>query len=131
MKFYQNMPYMYILKVKKFWVCAYLRLDSIKENIEGDANLHPPPPPVIGLRQSTTRICKGPVIERKSALEVNDSTLGRGNIRITWLKSLNRVCHIKSPTTLIAYWSLSSNDINISMRKTNYSCHCVSINRHF
>ena len=30
-------------------MCAYLRLDSIKENIEGDANLHHPPP-VIGLR---------------------------------------------------------------------------------
>ena len=29
-------------------MCAYLRLDSIKENIEGDANLHHPP--VIGLR---------------------------------------------------------------------------------
>ena len=37
------MPYMYTLKVKKFLVCAYLRLDSIKENIEGDANLHHPP----------------------------------------------------------------------------------------
>ena len=24
-------------------MCAYLRLDSIKENIEGDANLHQPP----------------------------------------------------------------------------------------
>ena len=24
-------------------MCAYLRLDSIKENIEGDANLHHPP----------------------------------------------------------------------------------------
>ena len=34
---------MYILKAKKFLVCAYLRLDSIKENIEGDANLHHPP----------------------------------------------------------------------------------------
>ena len=49
MKFCQNMPYMYILKVKKFLVCAYLRIDSIKENIEGDANLHHPPTPVIGL----------------------------------------------------------------------------------
>ena len=38
------MPYMYTLKVKKFRVCAYLRLDSIKENIEGDANFHHPPP---------------------------------------------------------------------------------------
>ena len=43
MKFCQNVPYMYILKVKKFIVSAYLRLDSIKENIEGDANLHHPP----------------------------------------------------------------------------------------
>ena len=42
-KFCKNMPYMYIIKVKKFWVCAYLRLGSIKENIEGDANLHHPP----------------------------------------------------------------------------------------
>ena len=37
------MLYMYILKVEMFWLCAYLRLDSIKENIEGDANLHHPP----------------------------------------------------------------------------------------
>ena len=36
------MPYMYISKVKMFRVCAYLRPGSIKENIEGDANLHPP-----------------------------------------------------------------------------------------
>ena len=34
---------MYISKVKKFSVCACLRLDSIEENIEGDANLHHPP----------------------------------------------------------------------------------------
>ena len=44
MKFCKNMPYMYILKVKKFWVCAYLRLVSIEKKIKGDANLHPPPP---------------------------------------------------------------------------------------
>ena len=35
---------MYMLKVKKFWVCAYLRLDSVEENREGDANLSPPSP---------------------------------------------------------------------------------------
>ena len=40
MKVLKNMPYMYMLKVKKFWVCAYLRLGTIKENIVGDANLH-------------------------------------------------------------------------------------------
>ena len=31
MKFCQNVPHMYILKVKKFRVSAYLRLDSIKK----------------------------------------------------------------------------------------------------
>ena len=29
---------MYILKVKKFLVCAYLRLDSVEQNIECDAS---------------------------------------------------------------------------------------------
>ena len=42
MKFCKNMPYMYISKVKKFWGCAFLRLDSIKGNIVGAANLHHP-----------------------------------------------------------------------------------------
>ena len=42
MKFCKDVPYMYILKVKKFWVCACLRLDSIEENIEGDATCIPP-----------------------------------------------------------------------------------------
>ena len=42
MQFCNNMSCMYILKVKKFWVCAYLCLDSIEESIEGDANLHHP-----------------------------------------------------------------------------------------
>ena len=32
----------YILKVKKFWECVKLRLESVEQNIEGDANLHPP-----------------------------------------------------------------------------------------
>ena len=40
------MPYMYISKVKKFSVCACLRLDSIEENIEGDANLQHLPPEI-------------------------------------------------------------------------------------
>ena len=31
MKFCKDVPYMYILKVKKFWVCACLRLDSIEK----------------------------------------------------------------------------------------------------
>ena len=34
MEFCKNMQYMYIIKVKTFWVCAYLRLVSVKENIE-------------------------------------------------------------------------------------------------
>lgn len=34
-------------------MCAYLRLDSIKENIEGDANLHHPPQG-IGFSQQIT-----------------------------------------------------------------------------
>ena len=50
MKFCQNVPHM--LKVKKFRVSADLRLDSIKENIEGDANLHHTPPPLIGLSEA-------------------------------------------------------------------------------
>ena len=33
---------MYVLKVKKF-ECVYLRLASVEENIEGDANFHRPP----------------------------------------------------------------------------------------
>ena len=44
MKFCKNMPYMYIIKVKSFeyvHICA-LAAGSIKENIEGDANLHHP-----------------------------------------------------------------------------------------
>ena len=42
-EFCKNMPYLYILKVTKFWVCPFLRLVSIEENIEGDANLNHPP----------------------------------------------------------------------------------------
>ena len=34
---------MHISKVEKFLVCAYLRLESVGENIEGDANFHHPP----------------------------------------------------------------------------------------
>ena len=37
---------MYILKVNRFLVCAYLRLDCVEENIDGDTNLHQPPPGV-------------------------------------------------------------------------------------
>ena len=44
MKFSQNVLYMYMLKVKKFEECAFMRLYSVKQNIEGDENLHHPPP---------------------------------------------------------------------------------------
>ena len=53
------MPYMYKLKVKKFWVCAYLRLDSIKENIEGDANLHHPPRNRVNMCKPHSYISRG------------------------------------------------------------------------
>ena len=33
MKFYQNVPYMYVFLVQKLQVCA-LRLDSVEENIK-------------------------------------------------------------------------------------------------
>ena len=39
-----HVAYMYILKVRKCWVCVFLLLDSIEENIVSDANLNPPPP---------------------------------------------------------------------------------------
>ena len=32
-----------MLKVKKFQECTYMRLYSVKQNIEGDANLYHPP----------------------------------------------------------------------------------------
>ena len=41
-------------------MCAYLRLDSIKENIEGDANLHHPPP-VIGLKKRIKQDYQEPI----------------------------------------------------------------------
>ena len=31
---------MFMIKVKKFGVCAYLCLDSVEEYVQGDANLH-------------------------------------------------------------------------------------------
>ena len=43
MIFFQNVLYMYILKVKKFQECAWMRLYNVKQNIEGNANLHHPP----------------------------------------------------------------------------------------
>ena len=43
MKFCQNVLYMYVLKVKKFQEWTWLRHYSVKQNIEGDANLHHPP----------------------------------------------------------------------------------------
>ena len=44
MKFCQNVLYMYMLKVKEFQECACMRLYRVKQNIEGDANLHHPLP---------------------------------------------------------------------------------------
>ena len=43
MKCCKSMPYMYILKVNKFWVSAYLCLGSVEEIIESDANLYHSP----------------------------------------------------------------------------------------
>ena len=43
MKFWKNVPYMYISKVNKFLVNAYLYHDNVEESIEGDATLHHPP----------------------------------------------------------------------------------------
>ena len=37
------MQYMYILRIKKLRVCAYLRFDIVEEDIEDDANLYHPP----------------------------------------------------------------------------------------
>ena len=39
----QNVLYMYMLKAKKFQERKCMRLYSVKQNIEGDANLHHPP----------------------------------------------------------------------------------------
>ena len=41
-KLCQNVLYMYMLKVKKFQECAFMRLYSVKQSIEGDENLHHP-----------------------------------------------------------------------------------------
>ena len=40
---FRNGPYKYMLKVKNVLVCACMRLDSVEDNIEVEANLPPPP----------------------------------------------------------------------------------------
>ena len=42
MKFCQNMLYMSMLEIQKFQECTCTRLYSVKQNIEGDVNLHHP-----------------------------------------------------------------------------------------
>ena len=38
---------MYVLKIKKFQLCACMHRDSVAENIEGDVNLHPLTPGLV------------------------------------------------------------------------------------
>ena len=114
------MPYMYILKVKKFWVCAYLRLDSIKENIEGDANLHHPPRNRVNyptrLYLNSTNICLDIPSLRAAKMELSIRELAYLDYESFWaarrflrvvpmLMLINSICLIIGiPNSLDLFW---------------------------